>query len=229
MVRVNIDRLVKAAVVLILGVAGLNWYQNHQERQRALLGPVGAAVEREIEAQELEGAIDRFVEQNALPDRATAVAKLSRRGIARLSTDQLVERAQILVNLDLRVPSELCAARFLGTMTPDQERDYLAGLDSSAATRLARLLATAIQAELTATSPLPRATPEERQALFQTIHDSFSERDRERFSQVLNTLERAAPIDVCWMSTSMVSTANILPDPPRSQLFQTMAKIEAGL
>ena len=72
-------------------------------------------------------------------------------------------------------------------------------------------------------------TGEETQAKFQTVHDHLSAPDRARFAQVLENIERASAPDRCWMSTSMMSTANILVDPTRSQLYLTMARIEAGL
>jgi hypothetical protein len=218
------------AIGIVVGVFLGKLAFDHFSGQRSIsASPIERAMLRELEAQDLQRELESYIRANSGTDPKTAVAGLSRRGIARLSPEQLAERTQILLNIDLRAPVELCAARFMGTMTPAQQETYFASVDSLTMAHWSRLSASAIKAELRATDRIPPVSGEETQGMFQTIHNNLNERDQERFAQVLDNIERASAADQCWMSTSMQATALVLMDPTRSQLFQTMARIEAGL
>lgn len=225
----NPNRLIQVIFIVVGVFLGKLAYDHFSGRDQLPASPVERAILAELDAQGLERELEAYIREHHSTDPKAAVAELSRRGIARLPVEDLAERARILVNLDLRAPVELCAARFMGTMQPADQEAYFAGIDSVSAAIWARLTVAAIKAELRAADLMPAVTGEETQAMFQTVHDHLSAPDRERFAKVLENIERASAPDRCWMSTSMMSTANILVDPTRSRLYQTMARIEAGL
>jgi hypothetical protein len=225
----NLNKLATVALIIVGVFVGRFAWDYFSGRNRLPATPIERAMLAEFETQGIQRELEAYIREHSATDPKTAVAALSRRGIARLTTDQLVERTQILLNLDLRAPVELCAARFMGTITPAQLETYFVGIDPASASTWARLSATAIKAELRAADIPPAVTGEETQAMFQTIHNNLNERDQERFAQVLDNIERASAVDQCWMSTSIQSTGLILVDPTRSQLFRTMARVEAGL
>jgi hypothetical protein len=229
MAKIDISKLVQIFFIVIGVFLGKLAFDHLSGRNPLPSSPIERAMLAELEAQGLQRELEAYIRANNATDPKTAISELSRRGIARLTTEELAERTRILMNLDLRAPVELCAARFMGTIQPAQLESYFAGIDSGTASIWARLSANAIKAELRATDRLPPVSGEETQGMFQTIHNNLSERDQERFAQVLDNIERASAADQCWMSTSMQSTALILVDPERSQLFKTMARIEAGL
>src|SRR5687768_13037281 len=136
---INASKLVQVFFVVVGVFLGKLAYDHFLGGDSLPSTPIERAMLAEFETQGIQRELEAYIREHSATDPKTAVAALSRRGIARLTTDQLVERTQILLNLDLRAPVELCAARFLGTITPAQLETYFVGIDPASASAWARL------------------------------------------------------------------------------------------
>ncbi|MDP9143975.1 MAG: hypothetical protein M3N43_04650, partial [Actinomycetota bacterium] len=103
---INASKLVQVIFIVIGVFLGKLAFDHFSGRNRLPSSPIERAMLVELEAQGLQRELEAYIRSANATDPQAVVAALSRRGIARLSTEQLAERTRILLNLDLRAPVE---------------------------------------------------------------------------------------------------------------------------
>lgn len=157
-------------------------------------------------------------------------ADLARKGVARLSEDQLAEREELLLHLDSIAGDTLCAGHFMGTLQPAQLHHFIELLDSTRLQRWAAVAVSAMKAELEATGPVTPPAPNEVSEVLQSIAANVpTEADRQRFNTIFANVTGATLADQCWAGKMTTATALGMHDPEREGVLRKMAMVEAGL
>lgn len=162
-------------------------------------------------------------------ERQRLALELSRRGLARLSLEDMADRDRILLHLDSIADVAQCAQRFKGSLDPAGMKAFLSRLEPAQFDRWAEISAHAVSAELHATTPLSAPTTEEIGLAFSNVKRPMTTPDENRLNTVLQNFATATPDDLCWASKHLMGTALALPEPPRSSVLSTFTKLEAGL
>ena len=218
------------ALLVVAGVVGANLVAMK-------LTPVGSAdriatvMEEELRRQGVDTALQARLLGAPESDAARSLgAGLARRGIARLTSEQLQERMALLFHMDSTATEEQCAARFMGTLAPADMQQMIGTLDDQQLELWAQISVSAIRLELhpEVRPPVP-PTEEEVADAFAQVRRHLPSADGARFVSVMQDVGAATVADRCWVALTVARATSAMPDPPQAQVLVTLAKLEAGL
>ncbi len=163
--------------------------------------------------------------QRSAPETDALSWQLSRRGLRRLSNEQLLLRATLRSKALAAASIATCAAIVRDTPTETQMHDAFGKLDGTDITAFFSLVAEAIHAELQQQSPPTVVSEADFPAAFGALLSAVPQDRAERLAALLSRgPTQTSEEDVCWAERTFLAGLLSLQEPYRAMLARAVVQ-----
>ena len=180
------------------------------------------AIEHEKAAEVLNKAM-----KGKKPEEARAAGQqLAARGTARLKTEDLKRRAELMLDFTSQAGAKICGAWSRGTATPDQTTSMVAKLDSAAFDAWMLLSVRAMVSEVRGKPKPFNGSDQDMTKMFGALATAMTPAENDRFHAVMTGFAKASNEDACWFGQQLYRSALALPGKQREHALKTLVWIE---
>jgi hypothetical protein len=194
--------------------------------QKAEVARYQRAAIRGLGRLEEPAAFQQAFKGKSLEEARAAGAQLAARGMVRLSAEDLKYRAELLVDFTGRANTKTCGKWSRGGASGEEVIAMVTQLDSVALDDWVDLSLRATMAELRQKPAGFVGTQADIVKLFEQLPTTMTEKESERFHNVMAKFDKASPKDACWFGRQLYISALSLKPEERDHALRTLAWIE---
>ena len=214
------------SVVLVTVLASFAGTQVPLSAQSADMSRFHRASVRALNRENASDVLNRAMKGKKPEEARAAGRELAARGVARLKSEDLKRRAELMLDFTSQAGTKVCSAWSRGTVTPDQTANMVAKLDSAAFDDWMALSVRSMVAEARDKPKAFKGSDKDMTKMFEALATAMTAEENQRFHDVMSRFDKASNEDACWFGQQLYRSALALDGKKREHALRTLAWIE---